>query len=493
MSFRFQFRRGTTAERDASNPILAAGEPAVVLDSGQPAELVLGDGVTAMADLRSAVWDDDARLTDDRDPTAHEHALADVTDAGTAAASDVGDFATPAELAAGLAEVAPLPHRFPLLDDMLWPSRHEAAGSNVQTAVTDNVHVKMFQATDDVVITGMSMASGSTTAASGQTLSRFALYHVGDYNPGGLASGRASFTPIARTDSDTTLLTALNTVYTRSWSTAGGWPASVRLRRGEWYAAAWLLLGGVAPQIITAAANPRPQPAGLGMASAGTPGGMGTCTELWPYWNGASMSYSAAPAIAWIGLTVDPTSTSAPTRPTVLLGDSFFGSYASWVGWGNAQAGAPLVPVNNAGVGGQQVDAMTARIGTDVAPYAPEVVILHGGTNDIAASVSTATMQARYTACLDALLAIPTVTDVVVCTPPPQAGITGGEITVLSEVRAWLLALNRPGVTVADTGMAMSTGDGITSDAAKRADTVHPNTAGAQAMADVLDGVLATL
>jgi len=41
---------------------LAAGEPAVVLDSGQPAELVLGDGVTAMADLRRAVWGDDARL-----------------------------------------------------------------------------------------------------------------------------------------------------------------------------------------------------------------------------------------------------------------------------------------------------------------------------------------------------------------------------------------------------------------------------------------------
>jgi len=41
---------------------LAAGEPAVVLDSGQPAELVLGDGVTAMTDLRRAVWGDDARL-----------------------------------------------------------------------------------------------------------------------------------------------------------------------------------------------------------------------------------------------------------------------------------------------------------------------------------------------------------------------------------------------------------------------------------------------
>jgi len=43
---------------------LAAGEPAVVLDSGQPAELVLGDGVTAMTDLRRAVWGDDARLAD---------------------------------------------------------------------------------------------------------------------------------------------------------------------------------------------------------------------------------------------------------------------------------------------------------------------------------------------------------------------------------------------------------------------------------------------
>ena len=90
MSFRFQFRRGTTAERDASNPILAAGEPAVVLDSGQPAELVLGDGVTAMADLRAAVWDDDARLT--LAGTATQPG-----DLGTAAAADASDFATAAQ------------------------------------------------------------------------------------------------------------------------------------------------------------------------------------------------------------------------------------------------------------------------------------------------------------------------------------------------------------------------------------------------------------
>ena len=85
MSFRFQFRRGTTAERNASNPILAAGEPAVVLDSGQPAELVLGDGVTAMADLRAAVWDDDARLA--LADTAVQPGD-DAADLGSAAAND---------------------------------------------------------------------------------------------------------------------------------------------------------------------------------------------------------------------------------------------------------------------------------------------------------------------------------------------------------------------------------------------------------------------
>ena len=101
MSFRFQFRRGTTAERNASNPILAAGEPAVVLDSGLPAELVLGDGVTAMADLRAAVWDDDARLA----------AAATATqpgDLGTAAAADAEDFATTAQGAKADTAVQPL-------------------------------------------------------------------------------------------------------------------------------------------------------------------------------------------------------------------------------------------------------------------------------------------------------------------------------------------------------------------------------------------------
>ena len=45
----------------------------------------------------------DARLTDARTPTAHTHELADITDAGTAAASDIGDFASSAALTAATA------------------------------------------------------------------------------------------------------------------------------------------------------------------------------------------------------------------------------------------------------------------------------------------------------------------------------------------------------------------------------------------------------
>jgi len=120
VSFRFQFRRGTTAERDAANPVLAAGEPAVVLDSGQPAELVLGDGVTAMTDLRRAVWGDDARL-------ALAGTATQPGDLGTAAAADVVDLATAAQGAA--AELAFPVQTIAYLGDSLMPASSYTYGT----------------------------------------------------------------------------------------------------------------------------------------------------------------------------------------------------------------------------------------------------------------------------------------------------------------------------------------------------------------------------
>ena len=59
MTTRIQLRRGTSAQWAAANPVLAAGEPGVDLDTG---EQRIGDGTTPWADL-TAVPDPSAYQT----------------------------------------------------------------------------------------------------------------------------------------------------------------------------------------------------------------------------------------------------------------------------------------------------------------------------------------------------------------------------------------------------------------------------------------------
>jgi lysophospholipase L1-like esterase len=427
----------------------------------------------------------DSRLTDARTPTAHEHTLADVTDAGTAAAADVGDFATAAQgILADAAEPAYL-YRFPTLDLM---DKSHATGVNIGPS-KDELVMRVFRAPADVVATGVTLVTG-TTPGSGQTETRVFLMHLGDASTNPTAK-RTVFWPIARSDSDTTLFTVANTVYTKSFSAVGGWPTRVRLRRGEWYAAGYFVNGGTAPQFTGVAASWTIVNVGM-WSTANSASGLGTPNSgLFGSIYGGDMSASYLEP--WVQLALDVPAADAAPIPTVALGDSFMGSYNGWIGWGNAQAGSRLVILNNTGDGGnQQLTDMLAKIAVNVTPYAPACVILHGGVNDIGNGASAATIQDRYTAVFDALDAIG-VEDIVACVPPPSASFSAGQKTILSTVRAWLLALNRPGVTVVDTGMAMSTGDGVTPDGAKSADGIHPNAVGRQAMADVLDGALAAL
>jgi hypothetical protein len=51
---------------------------------------------------------------------------------------------------------------------------------------------------------------------------------------------------VARTASDTTLFTATNTAYTRSFATAGGYPATYDLVAGTRYGAAVIVVGTTA-------------------------------------------------------------------------------------------------------------------------------------------------------------------------------------------------------------------------------------------------------
>jgi hypothetical protein len=80
----------------------------------------------------------------------------------------------------------------------------------------------------------VSVASAST-ASSGLTLARIGLYTY-DFSTD-------SVTLVARTASDTTLFNAQNTIYTRSFNTTGGYPASYSLVAGNRYAMAVIQVG----------------------------------------------------------------------------------------------------------------------------------------------------------------------------------------------------------------------------------------------------------
>jgi hypothetical protein len=82
----------------------------------------------------------------------------------------------------------------------------------------------------------------SSVVTSGATLIRFGLYTFDDAS--------LTATLVARTASDTTIFSALQTAYTRSLSTVGGYPSSYNLQAGTRYGVALIIVattaGGVA-------------------------------------------------------------------------------------------------------------------------------------------------------------------------------------------------------------------------------------------------------
>ena len=96
-------------------------------------------------------------------------------------------------------------------------------------------------------ISQITMYTGGTTAASGLTLARMALYIYNDTT--------ATGTLVAATANDTTLFIATNTGYTRSLSTGGGLPSTYTLTAGVRYAFGLLCVGTTMPQIISQASN----------------------------------------------------------------------------------------------------------------------------------------------------------------------------------------------------------------------------------------------
>jgi hypothetical protein len=78
--------------------------------------------------------------------------------------------------------------------------------------------------------------SSAGTISTGATLIRFGLYTVNE--------GSGAIALVARTASDTTIFSAINTLYTRAFSTTGGYPATYTLQQGTRYALGIIVVGG---------------------------------------------------------------------------------------------------------------------------------------------------------------------------------------------------------------------------------------------------------
>jgi hypothetical protein len=126
-----------------------------------------------------------------------------------------------------------------------------------QTLAANRCYWTFFSPTTNITVSQIAAACYGTTAA-GMTLCRMGLY---TYN-----ESTGALTLVAQTASDTTLFAAASTIYTRSFSTAGGYPASYSLTAGTVYAVAICQLGAtqnpgvvgtsVAQSILAALAPP---------------------------------------------------------------------------------------------------------------------------------------------------------------------------------------------------------------------------------------------
>ena len=108
-----------------------------------------------------------------------------------------------------------------------------ALGTAGVAQTTQQVIWYFFTPLKTTTVSQMSMLTGST-ASSGITLARMGLYTFDE----------TTATLVARTANDTTLFNVVQTVFTRSFDTTGGYPATYTLVAGQRYGFAVLQVGG---------------------------------------------------------------------------------------------------------------------------------------------------------------------------------------------------------------------------------------------------------
>ena len=168
-----------------------------------------------------------------------------------------------------------------------------------------------------------------------------------------------------------------------------------------------------------------------------------------------------------------------------------------WFYKANVSAGRPLRPVpansdRNAGIGSQTTTQMLARFDADVVDVGTDWLVLFAGINDIGATSdpATATIQSNLESMYDQALAAGY--EVIACTVyPTDFMTTAAQKASRAAVNTWIVnyVAANPGMYLCDWAPAMESSADVLN-ATYSDDGVHPNAAGATAMAGVLDDVL---
>jgi hypothetical protein len=139
-------------------------------------------------------------------------------------------------------------------------------GNSVGTLSTGTVYFTMFSPMWSKQVSSISVASASTIT-TGASVIRFGLYTV---------SGNTA-TLVAQTASDITIFSSSNTLYTRTLSTVGGYPATYTLQAGVRYALAIIVVASTAGTVFTAFNTP---PAAISSLSPRLTGSLGLQSDL---------------------------------------------------------------------------------------------------------------------------------------------------------------------------------------------------------------------
>lgn len=154
-------------------------------------------------------------------------------------------------------------------------------GNANATASSGTAYLTFFTPLWDATIGSLSIVSANT-AASGTTLARIGLYTFDG----------TTATLVARTASDTTILSTTNTVFTRTLSTVDGYPATYTLQAGSRYALGFIFTGTTPGTIYTAFSA---LPAAIGSLTPRVTGAIPLQTDL----PATSTSFTATTVGPW--------------------------------------------------------------------------------------------------------------------------------------------------------------------------------------------------